>query len=80
MCADSIGLFMHTITSSADRDVFFSFIPIWMLVVVVFFFFNLRKHKQERGRERGTEDLKGLCADSSEPYVGLELMHYEIMT
>ena len=34
----------------------------------------------EGQRERGTEDPKGLCADSSEPDVGLELMNCETMT
>ena len=31
-------------------------------------------------REGGTEDPKWVCADSSEPHVGLELMSRDIMT
>ena len=31
-------------------------------------------------RERRTEDLKWLCADSSEPYAGLELTNHGIVS
>ena len=45
------------------------------------FYLFLRKHKQERGRERGRQRIQsGLRVDSREPNVGLELKNREIMT
>ena len=39
-----------------------------------------RTHAGEGQRERGTEDLKGLCADRRETNVGLKFTNLEIMT
>ena len=42
-----------------------------------------REHVQQRGgveRERETQNLKRICADSREPDVGLEPANWEIMT
>ena len=37
------------------------------------------ERKREQGRERGGQRIPSrLCADSSEPNVGLELMNHEI--
>ena len=36
--------------------------------------------KRGRNRERGTEDLKRVFADSREPDVGFKLMNCKIMT
>ena len=40
-----------------------------------------REHKWRRGRQRGGQRIQSrLCADSSEPDVGLKLTNREIMT
>ena len=61
--------------------------PFFLHLVFSFFFFNvylfLREsaHSCAGGAEReGDRILSGLCADSSEPNVGLELTNYKIMT
>ena len=48
---------------------------------VLFIFEREREHEQERGRERGGWGMQsGLCTDSREPDVGLELVNHEIVT
>lgn len=43
-------------------------------IILKVYFLRKRAHKQEGAKREGTEDLSGLCADSSEHHVGLELM------
>ena len=53
----------------------------WVFFFLKAFYFGEREHEWGEGeRERGTEDLEQLCADSREPNAGLKLKNHEIMT
>ena len=51
---------------------------VFFLSMFHFFFERLKMREGQREGDRGSE--MGLCADTSEPDVGLELVNPEIMT
>ena len=57
-------------------------IPSFFFLMLIYFCVREKAQEQagEVQRERGTEDLKQLRADSREPDVGLHLANQEIMT
>ena len=56
----------------------------FLFIVYLFFFLMfyifLREHSRGEAERGGNRIRSGLCTDSSEPDVGLELMNWEIMT